>query len=93
MAAGKPIVATSGGGVPEIVQDGDTGILVPMGDSHAMAAAISQLLANPVLAKAMGCRGRKRVLDQFTVGHTARKVENVYDSILSSQWHMAQASV
>lgn len=93
MAAGKPTVATNGGGVPEIVQDGDTGLLVPMGDPQAMAAAISQLLANPGLAKAMGARGRKRVLDQFTVGHTARKVEDVYDSILSSRWHTAQASV
>jgi glycosyltransferase involved in cell wall biosynthesis len=93
MAAGKPIVATNGGGVPEIVQDGDTGILVPMGDSQAMAAAISRLLANPVLAKAMGDRGRKRVLDQFTIGHTARKVEDIYDSISSSQWHIAQTSV
>jgi glycosyltransferase involved in cell wall biosynthesis len=93
MAAGKPVVATDGGGVSEIVQDGDTGLLVPMADSQAMAAAISRLLANSVLANAMGCRGRKRVLDQFTVGHTARKVESVYDSILSSRWHTAQTSV
>jgi glycosyltransferase involved in cell wall biosynthesis len=83
MAAGKPVVATDGGGVPEIVQDGDTGILVPMNDAQAMASAISKLLADPNLAKAMGSRGRKRVLQQFTVGHTARKVESIYGSILA----------
>jgi glycosyltransferase involved in cell wall biosynthesis len=69
--------------VPEIVQDGDTGILVPMNDVQAMASAISKLLADPNLAKAMGSRGRKRVLQQFTVGHTARKVESIYGSILA----------
>lgn len=84
MAAGKPVVATNGGGVPEIVQDDDTGILVPMGNADPMADAICRLLANPTLAKEMGRRGRQRVINQFTVGHTARRVEDVYDSILSA---------
>src|SRR6185312_485761 len=78
MAAGKPVVATNGGGVPEIVQDDDTGILVPMGNADPMADAICRLLANPTLAKEMGRRGRQRVINQFTVGHTARRVEDVY---------------
>ena len=47
MAAGKPVVATAGGGVPEIVQDGLTGLLVPMGDPQGMARAICRLLENP----------------------------------------------
>ena len=47
MAAGKPVVATSGGGVPEIVVDQETGFLVPMGDATAMALAICDLLENP----------------------------------------------
>jgi len=85
MAAHKPVVATDGGGVPEIVQDGETGLLVPMDDAQAMASAIMQLLANPTRAKEMGRRGRQRVLDHFTVQHTARKVENVYDTILAAQ--------
>jgi glycosyltransferase involved in cell wall biosynthesis len=84
MAAHKPVVATDGGGVPEIVQDGETGLLVPMGDAQAMASAILQLLANPTRAKEMGRRGRQRVLAHFTVKHTARKVESIYDELLVS---------
>jgi len=82
MAAGKPVVATNGGGVPEIVEDGQTGILVPMGDVQAMAEAICQILSDPVRARAMGIRARKRVADHFTLEQTARRVEAVYEEIL-----------
>ena len=81
MAAGKPVVATNGGGVPEIVEDGETGILVPMGDIQAMADAICQIVSDPVRAKAMGIRGRQRVADCFTLEQTARRVEAVYAEI------------
>jgi glycosyltransferase involved in cell wall biosynthesis len=82
MAAGKPVVATNGGGVPEIVEDGRTGILVPMGDAQAMAQAICRILSNPVGAKAMGRQGRKRVADHFTLQQTARRVEAAYAKVL-----------
>ena len=82
MAAGKPVVATNGGGVPEIVEDGNTGILVPMGDAAAMASAICRILADPVLARAMGMRGRKRVTEHFSVTQTARRVEAVYGEMM-----------
>jgi glycosyltransferase involved in cell wall biosynthesis len=83
MAAGKPVVATNGGGVPEIVVHGETGLLVPMGDSAAMADAVCQLLADPPRARKMGDRGRQRVLEHFTIGHTVDKVQNVYDELLA----------
>jgi glycosyltransferase involved in cell wall biosynthesis len=83
MAAGKPVIATNGGGVPEIVEDGKTGILVPMGDVQAMAAGISRLLAEPALAAEMGARGRERVRNHFTIELKARKVEAVYMAMLS----------
>lgn len=82
MAEQKPVVATNGGGVPEIVEDGVTGLLVPMGDAVAMANAIKFLLKNPLIAKEMGARGRERALSQFTIQMTARKVEAVYDHVL-----------
>ena len=85
MAAGKPVVATNGGGIPEIVCDGETGILVPMGDAAAMADAIARLLLEPSTAFAMGQAGRRRVFDHFTVGHTARKVEAIYDRIFGAE--------
>jgi glycosyltransferase involved in cell wall biosynthesis len=83
MAAGKPVVATNGGGVPEIVEDGKTGILVPMGDVQAMADAICQVLSNPTLGGEMGTRAKERIERDFTIQQTARKVEAVYAQILS----------
>ena len=84
MAAGKPVVATNGGGVPEIVVHNETGLLVPMGDAAAMATAICQLLSDPEHARKMGEKGRQRVLDNFTIGHTAGKVQKVYDDLLGA---------
>jgi glycosyltransferase involved in cell wall biosynthesis len=82
MAAAKPVVATNGGGVPEIVNDGVTGILVPMGDAQAMADAMCALLSDPERAREMGILGRQRVLDHFTVARTAAKVEAVLGQTL-----------
>ena len=82
MAAGKPVVATNGGGVPEIVEDGLTGILVPMGDVSAMAEAICRICADPLAARIMGAKGKKRVAEHFTIEQTARKVESVYAYLL-----------
>ncbi|HZK82002.1 MAG TPA: glycosyltransferase family 4 protein, partial [Humisphaera sp.] len=82
MAAGKPIVATNGGGIPEIVQDGVTGLLVPMGDAAQMADAVCQLLADPVKSQEMGQLGRRRVMKYFTIQQTAARVERIYDRVL-----------
>ena len=82
MAAGRPVVATAGGGVTEIVADGDSGLLVPMGDAAALAEAIERLLADPDLRARLAAGGRARVLAAFTVDRTARGVEAVYDQLL-----------
>ena len=84
MAAGRPVVATRGGGIPEIVVDGKTGLLVPMGDARAMADAIGSLLSDPARAEAMGRAGRERVEQCFTIAHTAQGVQAVYDRLLGS---------
>ncbi len=83
MAAGKPVVATRGGGVPEIVLDGVTGLLVPMGEMAAMAKAMSRLLANSLEARRMGEAGRQRVFEHFQIAHTVEKVQAVYTELLS----------
>lgn len=83
MAVGKPVVATNGGGIPEIVVHGKTGLLIPMNDAAAMAAAIASLIQDPALARNMGRLGRQRVQDHFTINHTARGVQDVYDSLLN----------
>jgi glycosyltransferase involved in cell wall biosynthesis len=63
------------------VEDGKTGILVPMGDSAAMAAAICNILENPQHAAEMGLHARQRVENHFTLAATARRVEAVYATI------------
>ncbi len=85
MAAEKPVVATRGGGVPEIVVDGETGILVPMNDADAMAEGICRLLGDEALAERMGRAGRERVLDHFTIAHTAARVQGVYEEMLTAR--------
>lgn len=82
MAAGKPVIATEGGALPEIVVPGETGLLVPMGDAPAMAEAMAQMLGEPVRAAQMGQAGRRRVQDRFTIARTVHKMEKVYDYLL-----------
>ena len=66
MAAGKPVIATPVGGVPELVLDGETGLLVPPRDPNRLAKAITNLLQHPEEAKRMGNRGRERVRTGFS---------------------------
>lgn len=82
MVAGKPVVATDGGGAKEIVVNGETGLLVPMGDAAAMADAVLFLLDNPEAAYEMGRLGRRRAMELFSIERTARKIETVYQEIL-----------
>jgi glycosyltransferase involved in cell wall biosynthesis len=82
MAAARPVVATNGGGVPEIVLHNETGLLVPMGDVAAMAEAICQLLEDPRKRAEMGSKGRERVKECFTLQRTLAGIETVYATIL-----------
>ncbi len=75
MACGVPCVGTRIEAVPEIVRHGDTGLLVPPGDPEALAAALERLLADPLLARAMGARGRQRVVSRFSWTHVAERLE------------------
>lgn len=83
MACGKPVVATRAGGIPEIVVDGRTGILVPPRDSNAMACAIIELLKDREKGKDMGRKGRKRVEGFFSIERNVRETELVYQTVLS----------
>lgn len=82
MAAGKPVIATHGGGVPEIIIDGACGILVPMNNATAMGKAILQLLHDPTHAQTLAQAGYERVRDHFCIQLVARNVEAVYDDML-----------
>jgi glycosyltransferase involved in cell wall biosynthesis len=65
MALGLPVVASDVGGVPEAVEDGETGVVVPPGDVGAAATALAGLAADPARARAMGARGRARQRERF----------------------------
>jgi glycosyltransferase involved in cell wall biosynthesis len=75
MACGLPCVGTRIEAVPEIVRDGETGLLVPPGDPVALAAALERLLRDPARARAMGARGRARVFAGGLWTHVAARLE------------------
>jgi glycosyltransferase involved in cell wall biosynthesis len=77
------VVATNGGGVPEIVIDELTGILVPMKDSRALARAMARLLGDASLRAQMGAAARDHVERNFTIRKTAKAVERVAHMVLT----------
>ncbi len=83
MASEKPVIATAAGGVMDIIEDGVTGILVPCGDSRALAHAIEQILSNPFKARQIGIAARKSVEAKFTIQKHASEVKEIYDLILN----------
>ena len=83
MALGRPIVATKVGGIPEIVVDGETGVLVPPADHRSLAAAIGALLSGTERARAMGHAGRDRVQGTFTVESMVDGYLALYGRLLS----------
>jgi len=82
MAAGKPVVATSVGGNPEAVLDGETGRLVPAKNSRALAAAMQELLQSHEQRLACGRNGRQRVEEYFSMEQMISQTEQLYESLL-----------
>jgi len=83
MAMALPVVASAVGGIPESVEDGRSGILVPPDDPEALAAAFVHLARGPEEARAMGRRGRERVLTHFTMAGMAGRYADLYESMSS----------
>jgi len=81
-ASGVPVVATAAGGIPEAVVHEETGLLVPPGDSEALASAVSALLADESRARAMGEAARTRVRREFSVDRMVDGNLEVYREIL-----------
>jgi len=82
MACARPIVATRVGGIPEMVIDGETGILVPSKDPRAISEAVLYLLNHPKEAKEMGLKGRQHVIDHFNLAICAKKHEEIYKAVI-----------
>jgi starch synthase len=96
MACETAVVASAVGGIPEVVADGETGVLVPLelaGDgepadparfSADLAAAVNSLLSDPARAREMGAAGRRRVLAEFTWGAVADRTVELYRRVVGS---------
>lgn len=83
MGAGRPIVASRVAGIPEVIADGEHGLLVPERDPAALATAISRLLDDPALAGRLGAAARRRVLEELTWDETAARFEATYRRALT----------
>jgi len=81
MACSVPVVATTAGALPEVVEDAVSGILVPPANPHALAGAIKLLLSDEALRKKMGDAGRKRVERHFSWRETAERTLEVYREV------------
>lgn len=82
MASGRPVVGTDVGGIPEVVQDGVTGMVVPPKDPAALASAVKRLLADRALMARMGEAGRALVLERHTTDRMLDDIEAVYGKVL-----------
>src|SRR5262249_37414108 len=81
---GTPVVATRVGGIPEIVDDGMNGVLVPPADSAAMAATIVGLLEEPARLRALAGTGRDKITRKFSFDTMVRSYEAIYASAVEN---------
>jgi glycosyltransferase involved in cell wall biosynthesis len=77
-AAGLPVVATHVGGLPELIQDGQTGILVDTDDEAPLAEALVGLIADPSRARQLGDNGRRRVEADYSLGQMSQAYQRIY---------------
>jgi starch synthase len=82
MDASLPVVASRVGGLPEVVEDGRTGRLVPEGDAAALAGAIASVLGRPDRGAAWGAAGKDRVERDFRAARMAARIESLYEVAL-----------
>jgi lipopolysaccharide/colanic/teichoic acid biosynthesis glycosyltransferase len=84
-ASGKPVVTTQATGAVDAVQDGATGLVVPIGDAERLAEALVKVVKAPDLARALGAAGRERVLQEFATERVCRELAGLYRDLLAEQ--------
>lgn len=85
MDAALPVVATAVGGVPDLIEPGVHGLLVPSRDPPALAGAISELLRDPQRARTMGAQGRERRRTEFDIDVLVHRLEDLYLELLAER--------
>ncbi len=84
MNCGTPVIASRIGGIPDIVEDGVSGLLVAPGDPDALAAALQRLLGDRALARRLGEAGRDRLRERFSWEAITRRWDALYSAVLPS---------
>lgn len=85
MSFGVPVIGTRVGGIPDLIRDGESGILVEPEDLIALKEAMLSMLAKPMEARALGVQGRSMVRQEYAAGPWARRIENVYFDTVKSK--------
>jgi glycosyltransferase involved in cell wall biosynthesis len=93
MSFGKPVVAVRFGGMPDFVEDGANGLLVPLADVPSLTDAIRRLMESAALRAELGRRGRERYLRQYAADHITGAFEQLYDSLASAPSRTREAAV
>ncbi len=91
MASGLPSVSTLVGGIPEMVEAGATGLLVPPGDAESLAAAVEGLLADPEARQRMGRAARTAAESRFSLDRMTSELERVYEAAAGAAWRVSDA--
>ncbi len=92
MAAGKPVVATAVSGTVEVIQDGETGVLVPPEDEVSLARALLDLISQPRRARTLGERARTHVLQHYTIDKIAEQYMELYSRVGNENNHVGASS-
>jgi glycosyltransferase involved in cell wall biosynthesis len=85
MAMARPVIATAVSGNAEVVEDGRSGLLVPVGDAVALEAAVARLLRDPGMRRALGRAARRRVVDEYSAPAMVRRMEDLYARLLTAR--------
>src|SRR6185369_17992616 len=89
MALSRPVVASAVGGIPEMIEDGLTGLLVPPRDPAALSAAITRLLTDHPYADTLAKAAQNQVHDRFCVELMVRAIESIYDESVVGEQRLA----
>jgi glycosyltransferase involved in cell wall biosynthesis len=84
-AAGRAVIGTRVGGMPDIITPGVNGLLVPSGDAGALAASIEELLGDPARREAMGAAGQRMALDRYGADRMVNELKDLYRTLLADE--------